>query len=166
MHGDLYSYSLRWYLVCKSLHFIVSHSQIVNNFVVSHSPRRKVSFSHDIALQSNRKVTHPGLILNPSTSWQAGNIYPDGICVVLHKHTLQPATDRVQHTRNLKQVLTGRFCCASQSVQLLPEHQLQVQTCWFCFPCHQMLGVLYFYFSFRLHIYKRSGNMSPWRDQP
>lgn len=34
MHGDLYDYSLRWYLVCKFLHFIVSHGQIVNNFVM------------------------------------------------------------------------------------------------------------------------------------
>lgn len=86
MHGDLYSYSLRWYLVCKSLHFIVSHGEIVLSCFPPYM--EKGNFSHDIALQSNRKVAHPGLILNPFISWQAGNLYPGGICVVFHKRTL------------------------------------------------------------------------------
>lgn len=75
MRGDVYGYSLRWYLkiLCKSLH--VSHGQIMNNFVVfSHPVWGNVAIFHDTALQSDRKMAYPGLILSPSTSWQAGNI--------------------------------------------------------------------------------------------
>lgn len=61
-----------------------------------------VAVLHDGSLQSESKVAYGGLILETSTSLQAGNIHPEGVYIVHHKHLVYPAADHVQQTRNPK----------------------------------------------------------------